>query len=179
MAAPKHSPLVGLGASLLLLVWCGVSEACWRWKCGNAGYTYAYPCPAPASPAIGPPAGAATSNLVSPERTGFSAAIRQCPPDMVPVYCDTGSGLWRETSLANAVGCIHFSLVNTPCPGADKKGPGKDPEKKAKDGDPRGQLVPMVHDQETHKFRRSNPGEKPHAYLPAYYLGKPSHPPKS
>jgi hypothetical protein len=37
----------------------------------------------------------------------------------------------------------------------------------------------MVCDRETHRFRRANPGEKPHAYLPAQFLGRPCHLPKS
>jgi hypothetical protein len=100
---------------------------------------------------------------------------------MVPAFCDVDSGLWRQTTYDRAVGCIHYTLVNTPCPGADKKGPkDKDSEMKGKEGAEGGRdpLVPVVCDRETHKFRRPNPGEQPDAYLPARYLGRPCHRPK-
>jgi len=185
MAGRNNTPLVGIGVVLFLLASCSVSEACW-WKCRGAGPTYAYPLPAypsayPYPPAAGGLAGpapmSATGDPLSRQRGDFSAAVRQCPPGMVPVRCDTDSGLWQKTSLEDADGCADPSLVGTSCAGA-KKGPKDGKEERMKDGQ-RPPLQPMVCDAETHRFRRANPGERPHAYLPQWYLGKPCQLPKS
>jgi hypothetical protein len=189
MTNAKNTLLAALGIGCLVLVNVSASEACWCWKSRGARsvqayppapYPYGYPYPtAGGSPAV-PAARILTGDVPTTEPPGFGPVpIQTCPPGMVPVVCDTGSGLWRETTYANRHGCIHFSLVGTRCPGADKKGPkDEDPKAKPKD-DVRDRLEPMVVDVQTRKFRRPNPGEAPHAYLPARYLGKPSALPKS
>ena len=188
MTSPKNTPVVALVVGFLVLVNGGVSQGCWWWKSRSAGcaqfssyapYPYPYPSPTGNDSVAYPAARMSTVDPSFTDPADIGVAIRACPPDMVPVYCDTGSGLWRETSFDNKDGCVHRSLVGTPCPGADKKDPkGKDPEMKPKD-DVRGRLQPMVCDVQTRKFRRPNPGETPHAYLPAHYLGKPCALPKS